>query len=127
MPKDDTSSLTAPANGIYRYEVRIRNIDPVPTSPASAQNLYCLGDPVWVKPPCYRCMSKFQEGTVTEVISPQTFIVNGVPCHVKDVQPRTNAILSGRTDDETSDDTEYITMSGRQAAQNLETSELPLQ
>ena len=38
MPKDDTSSLTAPVHGIYRYEVRIRNIDPVPTSPAYAQN-----------------------------------------------------------------------------------------
>ena len=69
-------------------------------------------------------MSKFQEGTVTEVISPQTVIVNGVPCHVKDMRPRTNAILSGRTDDETSDDTEYITMPGRQAAQNGETPEV---
>ena len=42
VPKDDTSSLTAPANGIYRYEVRIRNIDPVSTLPASPQNLYHL-------------------------------------------------------------------------------------
>ena len=64
-PKADTSLWTALANGIYRYEVRIRNIDPVPTSPASAQNRYRLGDPVLVKPPCYRCTSKFQEGTVT--------------------------------------------------------------
>ena len=100
VPKDDTSSLIAPANGIYRYEVRIRNIDPVPTSPASAQNWYHLGDPVWVKLPHYRCTSKFQEGTVTEVISPQTIIVDGIPCHVKDIRPRTNAILSGGTDDE---------------------------
>ena len=77
------------------------------------------------------------------MISPQTIIVDGVPRHVKDVQPRTNAIppgrtndedvrprtnaiLSGKTDDETSDDTGYITMPRRQAAQNGETSEPPL-
>ena len=138
-PKDDTSSLTAPANGIYRYEVRIRNIDPVPTSPASTQNRYRVGDPVWIKPPRYRCMSKFQEGTVTEVISPQIVIVDGVPRHVMNVQPRKNAILfdgtddedvrprtNARTDDETSVDTGYITMPGRQAAQNGKTSEPPL-
>ena len=35
-------------------------------------------------------------------------------------------IPSGGTDDETSDDTGYITMPGRQAAQNGETSEPPL-
>ena len=98
----------------------------MPTSPASAQNWYRLGDPVWVKPPRYRCTSKFQEGTVTEVIIQQTIIVDGVPRHVKDVRPRTNAIPSGGTDDETSDDTGYITMPGRQAAQNGETSEPPL-
>ena len=63
------------------------------------------------------------------MISPQTVIVDGVPRHVKDMQPwtnailsdrtddedvrsRTNAIPSGRTDDETSDDTGYITMPG---------------
>ena len=125
-PKDYTSSLTAPANGSYKYEARLRNIDPVPLSPASAQNRYRLGDPVWVKPPCYWCTSKFQEGTVTEVISPQTVIVDGVPRHVKDVRPRTNATPSDGTDDETSDDTGYITTPGRQAAQNGETSEPPL-
>ena len=110
----------------FTDEVRVRNIDPVPSSPASAQNRYRLGDPVWVKPPCYRCTSKFQEGTVTEVISPQTVIVDGVPRHVKDVRHRTNVIPSGGTDDETSDDTGYITTPGRQAAQNGETSEPPL-
>ena len=104
-PKHDISSLTAPANGIYIYEVRLRNIDPVPSSLASAQNRYFLGEPVLVKPPRYRCTSKFQEGMVTEVISPPTVIVNGVPHHVKDMRPRTNAIPSSRTDDETSDDT----------------------
>ena len=135
-PKDDTSSLTAPANGIYRYEVRIRNIDPVPMSLASAQNRYHLGNPVWVKPPHYRCTSKFQEWTVTEVVSPQTVIVedirpraNAIPSGTtddEDVRPQTNTIPSGGTDDETSDDTGYITMPGRQAAQNGETSEPPL-
>ena len=42
VPKDDTSSLTAPANGIYRYEVRIRNIDPVSTSPVPSGRP-CMG------------------------------------------------------------------------------------
>ena len=68
-----------------------------------------------------------QEGTLTEEISAQTVIVDGVPRYVKDMQSRTNAIPSGRTDDETSDDTGYIKTPGRQAAQNGETSEPPLQ
>ena len=60
------------------------------------------------------------------MISLQTVIVDGLPRHVKDVRPRTNAILSGGTYDETSDDTGYITTPCRQAAQNGETSEPPL-
>ena len=46
VPKDNASLLTTPANRIYRYEFRIRNIDAVLTSLASAQNRYRLGDPV---------------------------------------------------------------------------------
>ena len=46
------------------------------------------------------------------MISLQTVIVDGVLHHVKDVLPRINVILSGGTDDETSDDTGYITMPG---------------
>ena len=61
------------------------------------------------------------------MISQQTIIVDGVPRHVKDVRPWMNAILSGGTDDETSDDSGYITMPGQQAAQNRKTLEPSLQ
>lgn len=30
-PKDSTSSLTAPANAIYSYEIRLKGIDTVPS------------------------------------------------------------------------------------------------
>ena len=83
--KDDVSSLTALANGIYIYEVRIKGVDPVSTSKLSTQNKYHLEDRLWIKPPHYICASEFQEGQVTEVISPQSVFVNRVPRNIKDL------------------------------------------
>ena len=103
--KDDVSPLTAPTNRIYTYEVRIRGVDPVPTLMAPVQNKYHLGDLEWVKPLNYQCTSEFQEEQVTEVISPQSIVVNGVPSHIKGLQPRTNVTpISETDDDESSDD-----------------------
>ena len=97
-PKDDVSPLTAPANEIYTYEVRIRGVDPVPASLVLVQNKYHLEDLVWVKPPHYRSVSEFQDGQVTGVISPQSVVVNGVSRDVKDLRLRTNVIPTSEAD-----------------------------
>ena len=43
---------------------------------------------MWVKAPHSRCTTKFNRGRVTGVISPQPFLVDGIPRHVKDLCPR---------------------------------------
>ena len=43
---------------------------------------------MWFKTVQNRCTTKFGKGQVTEVISPQSVLVDGVPRHVKDLRPR---------------------------------------
>ena len=43
---------------------------------------------MWFKTSQNRCTTKFDNGRVTEVISPQSVLVDGVPHHVKDLRPR---------------------------------------
>ena len=74
-----------PANGIYQYEQCMKGIDTKPSPPKVRSNIYQVGEPVWVKPPDCRCTTRFRKGQVEEVISPQTVLVNGTPCHVKDL------------------------------------------
>ena len=44
-----------------------------------------MGDRDWVKPPNIRCTTRFGSGKIDEIISPQTMLVDGVPCYAKDV------------------------------------------
>ena len=39
------------------------------------------------KTPNARCTTRFGSGKIDEIISPQTMLVHGIPCHVKDVRP----------------------------------------
>ena len=41
------------------------------------------------KKPCSKCTTRYGTGHVTEVISPQSVRVDGVPCHIKDLRPAT--------------------------------------
>ena len=50
-PKDHVLVVTAPANAIYKYRVRIIWIDGVSESiPTEIHGLYQVGDCIWVKP-----------------------------------------------------------------------------
>ena len=87
-PKDNTSQSSAPANMIYRYLTRVKGIDEVPsTTRKQSQTRYKVGDKVWVKDPRARCTTKYKTGSVTEVTSPQSIVVDGMPRHVKDLRP----------------------------------------
>ena len=80
-PKDDT----APANKLYKYEVRLLGIDRVLHSePGAIDSPYDVGDAVWVKPSENRCHTKYRLGTVTRVVSEQTMEVDGMSRHVRD-------------------------------------------
>ncbi|KAK4312976.1 hypothetical protein Pmani_015641 [Petrolisthes manimaculis] len=87
MPKGNDSD-TAPANQIFRYEVRLLDIDKVNEERPLAvhQSHYNVGDRVWIRHPSRRCNMKSLLGTVTKVVSAQNVEVDGMPRHVRDLR-----------------------------------------
>ena len=83
-PRNSMSPSIAPANKIYHYEVRVKGVDAPITSSGPRRSYYQVGNHMWFK---NRCTPKFGKGWVTEVISPQSILVDGVPRHVKDLHP----------------------------------------
>ena len=87
-PKDNVSLLTTPVNLIHHYRVRQKGIDALPPDrPKQQQIRYDVGNRVWMKTPNGCCMSPYARGRVTGVISPQNVLINGMPCHVRDLRP----------------------------------------
>ena len=88
-PKDDVSPSTAPADALHRYHVRVKGIEtnPLLEREVSGERIK-EGDVVWVKKKtCSKCTTRYGTGHVTEVISPQSVRIDGVPHHIKDLQP----------------------------------------
>ena len=86
-PKDNVNSSTAPVSGVYRYPVRLLNVDTV--EPATRRAFSCpfvVGDNVWVKPEGVRCDREYDRGVVTNVVSDVAVEVNGMPRHVRDLR-----------------------------------------
>ena len=86
-PRRSVSPHTAPANKIYRYEVRVKEVDTPITSSGLGRSYYQVGNRVWFKTAQNRCTTKFGKGRVTEVISPQSVLVDGVLRYIKDLRP----------------------------------------
>ena len=89
-PKDDVSPSTTPADALHRYHVRVKGIEtnPLPEREVSGERIK-EGDVVSVKKPCSKCTTWYGIGHVTEVISPQSVQIDGVPRHIKDLRPAT--------------------------------------
>ncbi|KFD56395.1 hypothetical protein M514_02850 [Trichuris suis] len=90
VPQDDCSEVTAPANAIYRYPVRVRGVDCCP------RRLYRTSEVQ-----CRRCDSQFGIGIVTKVLSGQAVEVDGTPHHIKDIRHRTSLIPKCQSEPET--------------------------
>uniref|UniRef100_A0A5S6QMU4 Integrase catalytic domain-containing protein n=1 Tax=Trichuris muris TaxID=70415 RepID=A0A5S6QMU4_TRIMR len=90
MPRDDHSASSSPFDTVYRYHVRLRQIEQPPEE-GQSENNYVEGDAVWVKSPGVRCDSRFQKGTVTGILSRQSVIVDGIPRHVRDLRQRSTS------------------------------------
>ena len=89
-PKDGDDPSTAPANKLYRYNLRVYGVDCMPSEELSRiGNPYKIGDAVWVKPPGSRCDTRFNRGTVSKVTSDAAVEVDGMPRHVRDLRCRT--------------------------------------
>ena len=82
------SSATAPANMVYQYLIWLKGINgaSVPTH-SQQETVFKLGDQVWVKTPHGQCTAKYKVGHVTRITSAQNIMVNGMPHHMKDLQP----------------------------------------
>ena len=78
-PKNNKTLSSTPTNGIYQYEQRMKGIDHKLSPPEVKSYAYQVGEPE-----CW-CTTRFCKGQVDGVISPQTVLVNGTLCHVKDL------------------------------------------
>ena len=87
MPRSD-DPVTSPANQLFRYEVRLLDIDSVEghDSPSVGRHGYSVGDRVWVRHPSRRCDVPSTMGRVTRVISDQNVEVDGMSRHVRDLR-----------------------------------------
>ena len=86
--KDDISSVTAPANMVYGYSIRLKGIDGMPAPTHNQQQaVFKPGDQVWVKTPHGRCTTKYKVGRVTGITSVQNITGDGMPRHMKDLWP----------------------------------------
>jgi len=88
-PKDGVDPLTAPANKLYSYDLRVRVVDNMPSEDLSrGKNPYQIGDTVWVKPPGNRGNTRFTRGIVSKVTSDVAVEVDGMPQHIRDLHYR---------------------------------------
>lgn len=86
MPRGNDAA-SAPANQIFKYEVRLLGIDGMRLQqPSNGQHRYSVGDRVWVRHPSRRCNSTSLQGTVTKIVSAQNVEVDGMPRHIRDLR-----------------------------------------
>ncbi|CDW61316.1 hypothetical protein TTRE_0000977101, partial [Trichuris trichiura] len=62
---------------------------PVTSTNQDIRRRYNVVDEVWIRPPAGRCDTRYEEGTVTNVLSGQAVEVDGIPRHVRDIRRRT--------------------------------------
>ena len=93
-PKDNVSPSSAPADALHKYHVRVKGIEfnPLPELEVTEER-FRKGDAVWVKNPRGKCTTRYGTGLITEVTSPQSVRVDGVPRHVKDLRLATRSQL----------------------------------
>uniref|UniRef100_A0A5S6QIU7 RNA-directed DNA polymerase n=1 Tax=Trichuris muris TaxID=70415 RepID=A0A5S6QIU7_TRIMR len=89
-PRDNCSAETAPPNAIYRYVIRIRDVDQAAGEEKIASCPYKIGDEVSVRTPTGRCDTQYEHGTVTGIMSEQAVEINGIPRNVRDIRRRSS-------------------------------------
>ena len=99
---------TVPADMLHGYHIRIKCVeDNLLPKPKVIRGKYEKGDVVWVKNPRGKCTKKYSTGHITEVISPQSVKIDGVPCQVKDLRPVIQ-MQSSSCDESDSEDSEPL-------------------
>jgi ribonuclease HI len=77
--------LVAPCQEIFKYGWRHPDI-PADEPVEVDQCAFNIGDRVWVKPPNCKCTSRWNKGRISEIISSNNVMVDGMPRHVLDVR-----------------------------------------
>ena len=80
---------------------------------------------VWVKNPRSKCTTKYITGRVTEVISPQSVKIDGVPRHVKDLRPVIQMQLSSSDESDSEDSERLIYLNSDPLDSDSDASRLP--
>ena len=117
---------TAPADSMHRYHIRIKSVDdnPLP-EPEVTKGTYEKGDVVWLKNPRGTCTTKYSTGRVSEVISPQSVKIDGVPRHVKDLRPVIQTQLSSSDESDSEDSERLIYLNSDPLDSDSDASSLP--
>ena len=124
--KDDVSPCTAPADTLHRYYIRIKGVEdnPLP-EPEVTKGMNEKGDVVWVMNPSGKCTTKYSSGRVTEVISPQSVKIDGVPRHVKDLRLVIQTQLSSSDESDSEDSERLIYLNSDPLDSDSDASSLP--
>ena len=87
--------------------------------------MYEKGDVVWVKNPHGKCTTEYGTGRITEVISPQSVKIDGVPRHVKDLGPVIQTQLSSSDESDSEDSERLIYLNSDPLDYDSDASSLP--
>ena len=86
-PKDNITTLSTPANSIHNYQACIKDINVAPPLKHTDLGIYEVRDAVCVKTTYSQFSTQFKKGTVTEVYSPHSVLINKMPCHIRNLRP----------------------------------------
>ena len=116
----------APVDALHRYHIRIEGVEAKPLpEPEVPKGMYEKGDVVWVKNPHSKSTTKYSTGRVTEVISPQSEKIDGVPRHVKDLRPVIQTQLSSSDESDSEDSVRLIYLNSDPLDSDSGASSLP--
>ena len=88
-PKDGQREESVPHKSVHSYEWRMESYhEREEIEEEEPQCELTVGDAVWVKPGNARCTTRWKEGTITNVNSPNNVDVDGMARHILDVRPR---------------------------------------
>ena len=88
-PKEGQREESVPHKSVYSYEWRMESYhEREEIEEEEPECELTVGDAVWVKPGNARCTTRWKEGTVTHVNSPNNVDVDGMARHILDVRPR---------------------------------------
>lgn len=89
LPKEGLSETNCPCSGVHKYTWRHPNIVNMENGNGNDnlnENIFIVGEDVWVKPNGAKCSSAWNVGRITKILSERKVEVNGIARHILDVR-----------------------------------------